>query len=281
MIKPCRFIAIFSISLCTAFCSHLSHSDISYTVKRWPLSQQLSQETIISIKHTDSGSLWIATLAGVDRFDGNSFTRYRPSTPDDAFIASANIFEFLETSDRQILVVTKDAGLLIYEPNADSFDSISTALDNFSKSEKISSSFIDEENNVWLGYENGKIARFSLDTGSLKTFSHPLAQSVTGITKSDSGQLLVATSRGGIFGLTDKLDFRKIFDAGNICSGFNSALDEMSAGPALSVWLGSNNDGIFFVDLAEMSCSQLKYEWKPGSNIDTSDIHHHYCPVKF
>ena len=128
MIKPFRFIAIFIINLCTFFCSQLSHSDITYTVKRWPLSQQLSQETIISIKHTDSGSLWIATLAGVDRFDGNSFTRYRPSTPDETFIASSNIFEILETLDRQILVVTKDAGLLIYDPNTDSFDSISTAL---------------------------------------------------------------------------------------------------------------------------------------------------------
>jgi ligand-binding sensor domain-containing protein/two-component sensor histidine kinase len=274
MIKPFRFFAIFTINLCTALSSQLSHSDIIYTVKRWPLSQQLSQETILSIKHTDSGSLWIATLAGVDRFDGNSFTRYRPSTPDEAFIASANIFEILETLDRQILVVTKDAGLLIYDPKTDSFDSISAALDNFSNNKKISSSFIDDKNNVWLGYESGNIARFSLDTGSLKTFSHPSAQSVTGITQTASGQLLVATSKGGIFELTDKLDLRKIFEAENICSGFNSALDEMSAGPALSVWLGSNNDGIFFVDLAEMSCSQLNYEWKTGNNIDTSDIHH-------
>ena len=274
MIKPFRFFAIFSIILCTAFYSQLSQSDITYTIKRWPLSQQLAQETILSIKHTNSGSLWIATLAGVDRFDGNSFTRYRPSTPDDAFIASANVFEIVETSDRQILVVTKDAGLLIYNPNTDAFDSISVALDNFSKDERISSSFIDEKDNIWLGYESGNIARFSFRTGLLETFSHPSAQAITGITQTASGQLLVATSRGSIFALTEKLNLRKFLDADNICSGFDSALDEMSAGPALSVWLGSSNDGIFFLDLAEMSCSQLHYEWKTGNNIDTSDVHH-------
>lgn len=274
MIKPFRVFAILGIALYSALHSQLARSDITYTVRPWPLSQQLTQETILSVKHTDGGSLWIATLAGVDRFDGNNLTRYRPSTPDNTFIASANIFEILETSDGQILVVTKDAGLLVYDSQTDSFDSISTALDDFSRDERVSSSFIDDGDNVWLGYENGKIARLSFSTGLLDTSKPFPGIAVTGITKTASGKLLAGTSKGRILKLIQGFDFAEIVDAKTICSGFNSTLDEMTASFANSVWIGSTNNGIFFIDLDKESCSQLHYEWKSGANIDTSDIHH-------
>lgn len=271
-----RSLASIAIAIFLALHNEQLHSKPTYTVRPWPLSRQLAQETILSVLQTSSGSLWIATLAGIDRYDGNGFTRYRPNRSENGFIASANIFEILETSSGQILVVTKDAGVLTYEAATDSFVSSSSVPSDFSDKKRISSSFIDEYDNVWLGYENGELTRLSLRTGKLDESVFLEGNAITAITVTTAGKIFSATSKGGIYEIFRNLGSKKFADAGTICAGFNSALDEMTSGTPESLWLGSKNDGVFIVNLQDQSCTQLHHQLKNGSNIDTSDVHHIY-----
>ena len=96
-------------------------SSPKYSAGLWPLSQQLTQETILSVLQAHDGTLWIATLAGVIRFDGTRLVTYKPRAETKGSIASSNILELLETSDHRIVVATKDAGLLLFDKNSMKF----------------------------------------------------------------------------------------------------------------------------------------------------------------
>ncbi|MFC1579168.1 triple tyrosine motif-containing protein [Pseudomonadota bacterium] len=271
-----RSVAVIALAFTSALYNGKLQSSSSYIVRPWPLSQQLAQETIVSILHTNKGSLWIATLAGIDRFDGTGFTQYRPNRPENGFIASANIFELLKTSSEKILAVTKDAGVLAYDTDTDSFVSIIPSLDNFEDTKRISSSFVDEQDDVWIGYENGELARLSIRTGRLINLATIAENAVTGITRTTSGRMFAATSKGQIFEIFGNLDYRHFGVAEAMCPGLHSALDEIAAGSDESIWLGSKNDGAFIIDVEESSCLQLHHQLKNGSNIDKSDVHQIY-----
>ena len=97
-----------------AFLSCNAHSQQVYTAQLWPISGKLNQKTILSLLQATDGTLWIATLAGIDRYNGVDLYEYRIHKPQEGHIASSQILGIMESTSGEIYAATTDAGLLLF-----------------------------------------------------------------------------------------------------------------------------------------------------------------------
>ena len=123
-------------------------ADSPFVVDVWGTAAGLPQSSVIALTQTREGYLWLGTLNGLVRFDGNSFTRFNvnntPGLPDNRII-------FLFEDRRTNLWVGTEAGGLCAIGNG--------VLTNFysgSASGKITFAYEDESGTVWFSAADGK-----------------------------------------------------------------------------------------------------------------------------
>jgi signal transduction histidine kinase len=84
-------------------------ADSPFTVDAWSTADGLPQSSVIAITQTHDGYLWLGTLNGLVRFDGNSFTPFNVNnTPG---LPSDRIVFLFEDSHSNLWVGTENAGL--------------------------------------------------------------------------------------------------------------------------------------------------------------------------
>ena len=117
-------------------------ADSPFTVDSWTTEDGLPQSSVISIVQTHDGYLWLATLNGLVRFDGNSFTSFdvnnTPGLPSDRVV-------FLFEDSRQTLWVGTDTGGLCAIQNG-----VVKRVDTGANSGKVTGAFEDETGAVWF-----------------------------------------------------------------------------------------------------------------------------------
>jgi signal transduction histidine kinase/ligand-binding sensor domain-containing protein len=123
-------------ALVLALFFHRSESAESpFNVDVWGTADGLPQSSVIALVQTHDGYLWLGTLNGLVRFDGNSFTRFTvnntPALPDNRIVflyedSRSNLWVGTETAG---LCVVKD-GLVKNFPDAGVGDPVNGALED-------------------------------------------------------------------------------------------------------------------------------------------------------
>jgi ligand-binding sensor domain-containing protein len=121
------------------------------SVALWPVSQQLSQSTILGVVNGKDGLLWIAALDGISRFDGHELFEFRPHNLKQGYIASSNIVTIFEDEYGDLFAASRDAGLLRYSEETNSFISIKNSKINSINKQSISAAFYDGKGGIWIG----------------------------------------------------------------------------------------------------------------------------------
>jgi ligand-binding sensor domain-containing protein len=85
--------------------------------------KDLSNSMVTSILQDGSGFIWIATEDGLNRFDGLNFSTYR-NIPGDSTSLMSNFVRTLMVDQYDRLWIGLIDGLMIYDPNTDSFREI-------------------------------------------------------------------------------------------------------------------------------------------------------------
>ena len=84
-------------------------SDASFIVDAWSRKEGLPENAVISVIQTRDGYLWLGTLNGLVRFDGNHFTVFdENNTPG---LNSDRIVYLFEDSHTNLWIGTDTAGL--------------------------------------------------------------------------------------------------------------------------------------------------------------------------
>jgi len=107
----------------------------------WGTADGLPQSVVLALTQTHDGYLWLGTLNGLVRFDGNAFTPFNVNnTPD---LPDNRILFLFEDSRSNLWVDTANAGLcLIHNGQVKRFDA--------AVGERITSAFEDQSGTVWF-----------------------------------------------------------------------------------------------------------------------------------
>src|ERR1035437_4522203 len=98
-------------SMLSAMAGAAEQSDSPFIVDVWSNKEGLPQSSVISVIQTRDGYLWLGTLNGLVRFDGNSFTKFNENnTPG---LPSSRIVYLFEDSRTNLWIGTETAGIAL------------------------------------------------------------------------------------------------------------------------------------------------------------------------
>lgn len=131
-------------------------------IERITVDQGLSQSSISAITQDKYGYLWVATLDGLNRYDGREFKIYKHSNSDPKSLYKDHVSK-LYMDSRQTLWVCHQGVIARYNPHSDNFD-------NFPIHAKaIVHDLDDVSDSVVLLSTNYGIVQFNINTGSVRT----------------------------------------------------------------------------------------------------------------
>lgn len=136
------------------------------------IDEGLSNEHVTTIFQDSKGYMWIGTVDGLNRYDGNKIKIYNSSNENRNTLSSTYIMDVEEDSYGNIWIAT-DCGLDFFIRDTDTIvrmKDISTDKYNLGKL-KITSLLrsTQEENVMWVGTENG-LMKIDIKNNSIKAF---------------------------------------------------------------------------------------------------------------
>ena len=126
----------------------------------------LSHRTVTDILQDTKGYIWIATVSGLNKFDGTSFKVYNRNPDDTKGFADGNI-SCLVLDSTGVLYAGSEHGFYHYVPGIDSFRLISMKKSLESDVEPyIRGAVCGRDNTLWLDTYSGKLLRYFPETGT-------------------------------------------------------------------------------------------------------------------
>ena len=234
---------------------------------------QLLSGSIESLCFDNKQNLWIGSgYKGLVKLTINSISKQVFSYP----ITSKRILSIIATDSKTILCATENDGLIVVNDQGiiqtkyvnSKFDSRSL------KSNSIWALYLDTEKRIWLGYYNKGLGVFDKLNSKVNVIeslvSNPKSlqtNSVTGVVKDNNGQFWISMEGGGVdvynpvtkdFKHINKLDtsYRSGLNNDNIQTVF---IDKKQ-----NIWLGSWNEGIYFLKKGAKTFVNFNTKNSPG-----------------
>jgi ligand-binding sensor domain-containing protein/two-component sensor histidine kinase len=244
----------------------------NFSISLWPISERLSQGTIRSTIDGKDGMLWIAALDGINRFDGNSIFEFRTYKTNEGFIESSNMLAIVEGESGEIFASTRDAGILVYNEQLNSFISLQWNETDPTLDENISAVFSDSNSVLWVGYENGQISRINYRLEAVTHFQPPTSARITDFTKSSSGNILASTSLGELYQFESNHTTPNRINLASECQSKLSNLIAISAVADNKIWGGTRGHGLYLIDINNASCSKFNLPNEAKLNSGNANI---------
>ena len=168
--------------------------------ERIGIEQGLSQSSVNSILQDSRGFLWFGTQDGLNRYDGYTFTVYRPNEDDPNSISDRWIAAIVEDAQGYLWIATRQGGLDRFDPHSGLFRAYrhNPADDSSLSADSVHALLIDSRRTLWIGTESG-LDRFDELSGSFKhytTTSGLANSSITALYEDSQGVLWVGTGDG-------------------------------------------------------------------------------------
>ncbi|MFA6233002.1 MAG: two-component regulator propeller domain-containing protein [Bacteroidota bacterium] len=219
------------------------------------VEQGLSQGSISAMMQDRRGFLWISTDDGFNRFDGYQFLVFRPKRGDAQSLSSNIITAVAEDANGRIWIGTFGSGFQSYDPSTNLFTSYKQQL---SKGATLSTSVItalavDAGNRIWIGSDSYGLLVFNPAAGTLKRFSLPGAgtvYSVTDITTTSSGKLVIACGTAGLYILDPGSgNAQRINMPAHPLSAFSVKVARVAMQGARYLWAGTDDNRLHRYDV--------------------------------
>lgn len=137
----------------------------------------LSHTGVCAVTQDRLGFLWFGTAEGLNKYDGYSFTVYKPDPENPNSLSDSYITMIHEDRDGMLWIGTKNGGLHTFDPATETFtcyqhdpqnpESIS---DNSISYEK--GCYEDAQGNIWIGTWNGGFNKFDPRTKTFTRYQH-------------------------------------------------------------------------------------------------------------
>lgn len=135
------------------------------------MTQGLSQHSVNAIIQDSTGFLWFATNNGLNKYDGHTFSIFKPIPGNINSISGNKITALLQDSEGKIWVGLDD-GLNIFDPRTETFSQFENAQGFNRFTHKIFDIFEDSKKNVWIASNGGGLYCYHRETGDFTNFTH-------------------------------------------------------------------------------------------------------------
>lgn len=153
------------------------------------------------------GFIWLASGAGLARYDGRKFVSYEHDPEDPSSLSDNLVFSILETEDRVLWIGTHGGGLSRFDP-------VTRRFNNFRHNPNSPESLSDDrvrvvlegpQGDLWLATDGGGISVLNRSSGRFRSYRHDPEDAsslshdeIRDLAWDKEGQLWVATLGGGV-----------------------------------------------------------------------------------
>lgn len=217
------------------------------------LEEGLSQSVVNAILQDRKGFLWVGTDDGLNRYDGYTFTVYKPDSANPDSLSDRSITSLVEDSQGFIWIGTRQGGLNRYDPVTGKFTHYQYSETN---EQTVASSLIYalclDNKGLWIGTDNG-LDYLNFDTGKFTHYyvsddTPPGARSLSSNTiralfKDSKGQIWIGTGNGGLNVYNPRNDTFKVFknNENDPESLSGNRVISITEGQDGSIWVGTTN----------------------------------------
>ena len=170
------------------------------------LEEGLSQSVVTTILQDRFGFLWVGTQDGLNRYDGHSFTIFRPDPDNPNTINDRWISCLYEDKQGFLWIGTVLGGLNRYNPESGAFTHFVSDAENPNSlsSNRVKAILEDSQGNFWVGTSDG-LNRFNRETGEFEHFQNNKNlttsisdNNITVLYEDSRNTLWIGTSNGGL-----------------------------------------------------------------------------------
>ena len=163
----------------------------------------LSDRSVNAILQDSLGYVWLATAAGLDRYDGYSIREYRRERGNPHGLASDVITSLAEDARGNLWIATDGGGVGRYDRRSDSFKQFRSDPGNARTlaSDAVRALLIDSQGRLWVGTRDRGLDLLDTRSGRVRHFRHRAGDEHS--LASDAVQVLYADSKGQLWIGTD------------------------------------------------------------------------------
>ncbi|MVM31378.1 hypothetical protein GO755_15140 [Spirosoma sp. HMF4905] len=248
----CRLLVVVLFTIVTTL-THGQHPLGQYPLRFEHLStsQGLSNNRIFCIYKDREGFMWFGTDDGLNRYDGYTFTVYKPDPADpNNHMAHNTVWDMLESRSGEIWFVTPGGGLhrLNKKTGQVNYFRIGPDRSEQYKPYDICYTMIeDEQGFLWIGSEGG-LARFDPRTKQYRFYDIPVAKGaddrVWSIQEDRFGTLWVGTSTG-LFTMNRRTGQFSPYYFGINPAEKQPIIESMYLGADNSLWIATQQRGLY------------------------------------
>lgn len=228
--------------------------ETAYRFAHLSIKDGLSDNSVFCMLQDSYGFMWLGTFSGLNRFDGNRSTVFKPDAEDPTSITGSVVFALLEDSRKQLWVGLDGGGLNRFDRRTQSFIAFHHDPANPSSlaSEQVFSLAEDDRGQIWVGTGGSGLDRLDPAGG---VFTHFRKSAVEGSLQSDTirallvdrdRRLWVGTAGGGLSRYDEATDSFITYrhrgqDGGSIGSDTVRSLFQDGDG---RLWVGTEGGGL-------------------------------------
>jgi signal transduction histidine kinase/ligand-binding sensor domain-containing protein/DNA-binding response OmpR family regulator len=246
----------------------------------------LSNNLLASVIKDSKGFIWIATLDGLNRYDGKKIKTYRHSEDDPNSLGSNEVFSLCIDPSGTLWIGTDSRGLNRYNPETDNFTRFLNPNDTTALANTIIIVISDKSGVLWLGTHHGGLHSFNPKTekftsyvnipGDSSSLSHNY---IWALIENSKGDIWIGTIGGGLnkFNRESQTFTRYQHDPENSNSLSNDLVPGICEDKSGALWLGTYGGGINKLTFTGNNGSDVfnHYKYNPrnpsglsGNNID-------------
>lgn len=220
------------IIICNKF-SDLQQNQFELLTHKSNIAHSVSSEQIMDVFQDNSGTIWIGTEDGLNKFDPYQ-NQFQPLVGDLINgLKEQTATAFCEWNGGILILTLTDGILFIKDNKIDRiFEKQLSALVN----EKLYSILTDSKGNIWLGSYSGQLIKISSVNQSVATYKHSGENiPVYSISESGNGLLLIGTGGGGLKYFNTKTE---IFSSDNSIPA-NGTINDIHIDKEKNLWVAT------------------------------------------